>query len=71
MDEAAKVKLTVNITPEELEELRKLAKRNGRTVTEELRRAITSHGYFSDAIDKGEKVLLKGKGSELREVLLR
>lgn len=65
---AEKVKLTVNITREELEVLRGQAERRGITVTEALRRSIAAGRVFEDAKIKHSKVLLEGPGGKLRQV---
>lgn len=65
------VRLSVNLDPVVLEALKELARRNGTTVTEMVRRAISDEKYFQDAADRGAQILIKEDGREIREVIFR
>jgi hypothetical protein len=66
---AEKVKMTVNVLKDDLEELQKLAEKNGTTVTEELRKALALTRLANEVEGDGGKVLLEDKKGNLRQLV--
>jgi hypothetical protein len=66
------VRLTVNLSDEVAQALRELAEKRGTTVSEALRRAISTEKFINDKIEKGERVLLEDPdGNKQREIVFR
>jgi len=65
------VKLTVNLSDEVAETLKKLAEHNGITVTEQLRRAISTEKWVEDINKDQSKKLLIADDGDLKEVVFR
>ncbi len=63
------VRLSVNLNPETADTLKRLQARQGLTITEVVRRAISVYAYVSDAKDNDEQVQLVGNG-RVRELVL-
>jgi hypothetical protein len=59
-----KQRVTVNLAPEIVAVLRDLAKENGTTMTEEIRRAISDRKFFADEQAHGKKIILEGGDDE-------
>jgi hypothetical protein len=70
IDEATRVKVTVNLRPEDLETLRAIAKRRKITMTEALRRAIAMERFVEAAIADGGNLLVEQKDKRLRQLVL-
>lgn len=70
IDEATRVKVTVNLRPEDLETLRAIAKRRKITMTEALRRAIAMERFVDAAIADGGNLLVEQKDKRLRQLVL-
>jgi predicted GIY-YIG superfamily endonuclease len=64
------VKLTVNLSDEVASTLKSMADANGVTVTEQLRRAISTEKWLKDVHDEKKKVLLENNG-KIQEVVFR
>ncbi len=64
------VKLSANLSQVVIDALRSLADRRGITMTEALRQSISHEKFFQDALDQNEKILLRDKQGNYREVLL-
>jgi Ribbon-helix-helix protein, copG family len=65
------VKLTVNLSDEVADTLKKLAQQNGITITEQLRRAISTERWVEDIDkDQSKKLLIEDDG-QLKEVVFR
>ncbi len=62
-------KVTINLPEEQVEFLKRIAKRNHITFTEAVRRAITSEKFFVEQEDNGRKILVEEKGHRLREIV--
>ena len=65
------VKLTVNLSDEVAEALKKLAAKNDISVTEQLRRAISTEKWVTSVADDNDKKLLVEDKGQLKEVIFR
>jgi hypothetical protein len=70
IDEATRVKVTVNLRPEDLETLRAIARRRKITLTEAIRRAIAMERFVEAAIADGGNLLVEQKDKRLRQLVL-
>lgn len=68
---SSRTKITVNLPDATLEKLRELARANGVTVTEMLRRAIATEAYIAEQTALGGKILVETPGGRTRELVLR
>jgi hypothetical protein len=68
---AEKIKVTVNLTPEDVATLNAIAERRGLTKTEVLRRALAMEKFLEESADSGEKILLQGPDNSVRQLLIR
>lgn len=64
------VKLSVNLSPEDVEVIRELAKKRSTTMTEVIRKGIGMQKYLQDAVAKGGKILVEDRRGRLREIVL-
>lgn len=65
-------RLSVNLAPEVAEALRELAKKNGVSITEAVRRAISTEKFIEDVKDSGGKLLIEDpKDKNLRQLVFR
>nr|WSW45364.1 hypothetical protein OG296_20800 [Streptomyces sp. NBC_01001] len=64
------VRLTVNLSEEVVQALQDLASKNGVTVTEQLRRAISTEKWLED-IRESHKVLVEEGSGRVREVVFK
>jgi hypothetical protein len=62
-------RLSVNLSPEVAEALRWLTHRQGISVTEAVRRAISHEKYIYDALDREARFLLEEPGKTPRELV--
>lgn len=53
-------KLTVNLSSEIVDVLKNMADRNGSSMTEELRNAISDRKFFIEQKDAGKRIVLEG-----------
>jgi predicted transcriptional regulator len=73
-DEAAPevVRLSVNLAPDVADALKRLAKSNGVTLTEMVRRAISTEHFIEEQRAAGNKVLITDEDEKnVREVVFR
>src|SRR5579872_6198675 len=68
---AEKIKVTVNLTPEDVETLNAIAAKRGVTKTEVLRRALAMEKFLDESADSGEKILLQSPDNSVRQLLIR
>jgi predicted transcriptional regulator len=69
---AAYQKLSVNLSKEVLGALRELAEREGVTMTEVLRRAISTQAFIQDAQREGKAILLRDPATgEIERIIFR
>ena len=61
-------RLSVNINDETANALREIAKDEGTTVTEVVRRAVSVYKFFDDARDEGKTIQLVGKDESVTAV---
>lgn len=65
-------KVTVALPLDAIDKLKEIASRHGLTMTDAIRRAITTESYIEQEISEGSKVLLQKRGDgTLREVVFR
>jgi hypothetical protein len=63
------IRLSVNLTPEIAESLRSISNRRGITLTEAIRRAISTQLFVEDALDQGAKILIAEPDEPVRELV--
>jgi hypothetical protein len=66
-----RVKVTFNLLRTEVEELRELARKHGRTATDTVRRAIAMEQYIDRVISEGSRLLVQTKDGKVREIVPR
>ena len=59
-------RLSVNLSPEAL---RWIAEKHGSTITEAVRRCISTQKYVEEALDKRAKILIAEEGQPVRELV--
>ena len=67
---ARRVKVTVNLTEDDVSELREQAERDGITVTDVIRWSIAVGKLVTSAARNGEKVLIRGHNGDVRQIEL-
>lgn len=67
---AKRVKVTVNLTEDELAALREQAERDSITMTDALRRSIALGRLVTTAVRNGEKVLIQSPQGDTRQIEL-
>lgn len=67
-NEAKTVKLTVTLSSEVVQALKEMAESNGVTVTEQLRRAISTQKWLHGVLSRDERVLIETASGKQREV---
>lgn len=65
---AEKVKVTVNLTKEDLDTLKEQADKDGITMTDALRRSIGVGRIAADAKKKGHRLLVESDDGTLRQI---
>lgn len=66
------VKISVNLTEDAVEALKDLAAKRGTTVTDVLRRAISTEKYLDHVQrEEGSKVLVEDKKGKIRELVFQ
>ena len=65
------VKLSVNLSKEVVDALRQIAKEQGTTVTEALRKAISTEKFLRDTTKEGGKVLIQDRDKNIKQIVLR
>jgi hypothetical protein len=66
-----KIKVSVNLTADDVNTLRALAEKRGTTVTETLRRAIGMEKFVEEVTANGGALLVEEKDKTLRHVIIR
>jgi predicted transcriptional regulator len=64
-------RLTLRLSGDAMEAVRKIAQKRGLTTTEVIRRAIGTELFLSEAQERGERILLEDPQHRIREVVLR
>ena len=64
-----KVRLNADLAPDVAEALQHLAARNGISLSEAVRRAISTEAYLQETRDSGGKVLIEGGDGRLKELV--
>jgi hypothetical protein len=62
-------KVTVNLPEDQIEFLQALAKLEGMSFTDALKRSINAERFFVDQKNNGRKVLVEEEGHKLREIV--
>jgi hypothetical protein len=65
---AERVKVTVNLTQDDVDELRRQAAENGITMTDAIRRSIAIGKLVTTAAENGEKVLIRSRNGDTRQI---
>ncbi|HEY2552756.1 MAG TPA: hypothetical protein VGI64_19480 [Streptosporangiaceae bacterium] len=65
---AKRVKVTVNLTEDDVDELKRQAEKDGITMTDAVRRSIAIGKLVTTAEQNGENVLIRGRGGETRQI---
>jgi len=63
-------KVTVNLTEDDVNELKRQAEESGITMTDALRRSIAIGKVVNDATNNGEKVLIRSQRGATRQIEL-
>jgi hypothetical protein len=67
---AKRVKVTVNLTEDDVAELKQQAERDSITMTDALRRSIAVGKLVTTAVRNGEKVLIQSPQGDTRQIEL-
>ncbi|HTS98639.1 MAG TPA: hypothetical protein VMI33_18675 [Streptosporangiaceae bacterium] len=67
---AKRVKVTVNLTEDDVAELKEQAERDSITMTDALRRSIAVGKLVTGAVRNGEKVLIRNSRGDTRQIEL-
>jgi hypothetical protein len=67
---AKRVKVTVNLTEDDVAELKQQAERDSITMTDALRRSIAVGKLVTTAVRNGEKVLIQSPEGDTRQIEL-
>jgi predicted transcriptional regulator len=62
-------RLSVNLSTEVAEALQWIAEKHGSTITEAVRRCISTQKYVEETLDKGAKILIAEDGQPVRELV--
>ena len=65
------VKVSLNLSTDEVNVVKELAKARGTTMTDVFRRAIGNEQFFDNAVKAGGKVLVEDKRGKLKQVVFR
>lgn len=68
---AKDVKVTVNLPQTIVETLRELARNDGTTMTEILRKSILTEKLLTEERDRGSKILIEDKNNQFRQLIWR
>jgi hypothetical protein len=66
---ATATRLSVNLSPQVAEALTWIANKHGTSITEAVRRSISTQKYIEDAVDHGAKILIAEKDQPVRELV--
>jgi hypothetical protein len=67
---AKRVKVTVNLTEDDVAELKQQAERDSITMTDALRRSIAVGKLVTTAVRNGEKILIQSPQGDTRQIEL-
>jgi hypothetical protein len=67
---ARRVKVTVNLTEDDVAELKEQAERDSITMTDALRRSIAVGKLVTTAVRNGEKLLIQSPQGDIRQIEL-
>jgi len=67
---ADRVKVSVNLTQQDVDRLKELANAQQTTVTAALRQAIATETFIYQAVSRGAKLLLQEQDKSIREIVL-
>jgi predicted transcriptional regulator len=62
-------RLSVNLSPEVAEALQWIAEKHGSTITEAVRRCISTQKWVEEALDRKAKILIAEEGQPVRELV--
>jgi hypothetical protein len=65
------VKVSVNLPEESVKALKEIAKRDGVTMTEALRRSISLQQFVEDAQNKGGNILIEDRNNTVQRLVIR
>lgn len=63
------VRITANLPASVANEMKNMANRDGVSMTEILRRAISREKFFEEAKNKNEKIILQESNGKMKEVV--
>jgi hypothetical protein len=63
------VRLSIKLSADAAEAIREISERRGITITEVIRRAISTHKYIDDASARGAKVLVREPDKTVSELV--
>lgn len=64
-------RVSVNLSETVVSALRRIAEKHEITLTEALRRAISTEAFLDEALEDGSKLLLQDQSKKLREVVFQ
>lgn len=67
-DPAAQVRLAVNLSPPVADALQEIAERRGWSITEAIRRCVSTQKAIEDAVTAGGRILLDAPGKRIKEL---
>lgn len=70
-EQTAPQRITLNLSPEAADRLRKLAQSTQKSLGEVIRQSLSLESLVRDEIQKGSKILIKEKDGTMREIRLR
>lgn len=70
-DEKNAVRLSVNVSPDVANTLRELATFHNTSVTDVIRKAVSTEKFLQDAIKRDAKVLIEEPDKSIKQVVLR
>ena len=71
MSQSDVVKMTVNMSKENMQAAKNIASKNATSVTDVINRAVVLEKFFEDKKDEGAKILVKHKDGSMVEVFFR
>ncbi|WP_430791860.1 hypothetical protein [Actinoplanes sp. G11-F43] len=64
------VRMTVKLSPQAATALKKISEERGVTITESLRRGISMHHYFHEALKRGATIVVREANGDVKEIVL-
>jgi hypothetical protein len=65
------IKTSLSLTPEALETVQDIARSNGVSMADVIRRAIDTEKFLRDVQNEGAKIIVEGKDKSRREIVFR